>query len=186
MIYRSLRLRCPNCGEGRVCRGWFAMHEECDVCQLDFRREPGFYLGSIYINYGLTAVMLTVVCGPLVMSGAVSHWWMTPIALAFCAGFPMWFLRYARCLWLGLDQMIDGEAAARRRAQFGEIAADPSTADGESLDSKRPSADEPATTKESASSAQMCPFCHTTSEFPAEYAGNWTRCPACDNKMLIT
>src|SRR5688500_10126255 len=59
-VGRSLRLRCPRCGMGRLYRGWFAMNDQCAECGCDFRREPGFYLGSIYFNYGLTALVVTV------------------------------------------------------------------------------------------------------------------------------
>ena len=59
-IGRALRLRCPRCGRGKLFVGWFRMPERCEECRLDFRREPGFYLGSIYVNYGLTALVVTV------------------------------------------------------------------------------------------------------------------------------
>ena len=36
------------------------MAERCTECGLRFHREPGFYLGSIYFNYGLTAILVTV------------------------------------------------------------------------------------------------------------------------------
>ena len=57
LFKRSLLLRCPVCGQGKLFRGWFAMHERCERCGVKFEREPGFFLGSIYVNYGLTAVL---------------------------------------------------------------------------------------------------------------------------------
>ena len=36
------------------------MHERCPHCGVKFEREPGFFLGSIYINYGLTALIVAV------------------------------------------------------------------------------------------------------------------------------
>ena len=88
-IVRALRLRCPRCGRGRLFAGWFTMHDKCSECGLDLRREPGFYLGSIYINYGLTATFVT---------------------LAFCVLVPLAFFRYARSLWLSMDQFWDADA----------------------------------------------------------------------------
>jgi len=32
------------------------MAPECGRCGYSSKREPGFYLGSIYINYGVTAI----------------------------------------------------------------------------------------------------------------------------------
>ena len=29
------------------------MYERCEVCNLKFEREPGYFLGAMYISYGL-------------------------------------------------------------------------------------------------------------------------------------
>ena len=60
-MLRGLRLLCPRCGRGRIFRGWFAMNERCAACGRKFDRAPGYMLGSIYINYGVTA-LLVVMC----------------------------------------------------------------------------------------------------------------------------
>ena len=57
ILRRALRLRCPRCGDGPLFRGLVQMHDECPACGLSFRREPGFYLGSIYLNYGATVIV---------------------------------------------------------------------------------------------------------------------------------
>jgi hypothetical protein len=33
--------------------------------------------------------------------------WLLWAALAFCVVFPLWFFRYARSLWLGMDHYVD-------------------------------------------------------------------------------
>ena len=38
-------------------RTWFAMYERCAVCGLRFEREQGYFLGAMYINYGVTVVL---------------------------------------------------------------------------------------------------------------------------------
>jgi uncharacterized protein (DUF983 family) len=109
-IVRAMRLRCPRCGRGRLFAGWFTMHDKCSECGLDLRREPGFYLGSIYINYGLTAFAVTAV---YVTAVATGHGRDRPLlwgTLAFCVLFPLWFFRYARSLWLSMDQFWDADA----------------------------------------------------------------------------
>ena len=60
VLWRGLRLVCPVCGRGKLFRGWFRMHRSCDSCGLVFERGPGYWLGSIYVNYGLTALVVTV------------------------------------------------------------------------------------------------------------------------------
>jgi hypothetical protein len=99
-----------------VARTWFRLHPRCDHCGLDIQREPGFYLGSIYFNYGLTSLVLIVTCVPAVLWQAVPVSVLTPLALAFCVAFPLWFLRYARALWLGFDVYFDPQAGARGSA----------------------------------------------------------------------
>ena len=107
IFFRSCRLRCPRCGRGRLFRGWFAMHERCAACGYRYERAPGYFLGSIYFNYGLTALLILGIYVPLYLSG-----WFTPqtllwIGVAFSLLFPLWFFRYARSLWIGFDQYWD-------------------------------------------------------------------------------
>ena len=83
------------------------MHERCEGCGLDFQREQGFYLGSIYFNYGVTALAVAVAYPALAFSGT-----MTPNqALATCmvivVVLPLLLFRFARSLWLGFDEFID-------------------------------------------------------------------------------
>lgn len=83
------------------------MFEHCNFCGLKYEREAGYFLGSIYFNYGMTATLVTI--GYLVLvfvfglTGKIVLW----AALLFCLVFPLWFFRYARSLWLGLDQLFD-------------------------------------------------------------------------------
>ena len=53
-----LRQRCPRCRTGNifpysVFRGFPRMHERCPACGLKFEREPGYFLGAMYVSYGL-------------------------------------------------------------------------------------------------------------------------------------
>lgn len=104
---RSLRLRCPKCGRGRLFRNLFAMYEACDHCGLPFRREPGFYLGSIYVNYGLTALVVAVVYPILLFGGYVDENILLAVSAVFVFVFPVLFFPFARSLWLGFDQYFD-------------------------------------------------------------------------------
>jgi len=101
---RSLRLRCPACGEGRLFTGFFTMTGACSGCGLDFRREQGYYVGAMYINYGVTTTILLGVALPLV--GSVPFPRLLPPLGIFCLVFPLWFFRYSRSLWLGIDLYI--------------------------------------------------------------------------------
>lgn len=107
LVGRALRLRCPRCGRGRLFAGFMRMHNRCDGCGLHFQRGPGYYLGSTYINYGITAGIVTAVfvVGQVVMNvpGRTLLW---PL-FAFCLIFPVLIFRHARALWLALDCHLD-------------------------------------------------------------------------------
>jgi uncharacterized protein (DUF983 family) len=107
---RGWRLRCPRCGAGQLFRGWFRMRKQCDWCGLDFVREPGFYLGSIYINYGLTALLITAAYFTLYFTTDIEPQRVLWGLVVFCVVFPLWFFRYARSLWLAFDQFWDPDA----------------------------------------------------------------------------
>lgn len=103
-----MRLRCPRCGVGRLFVGWFRMHERCPGCDLKYERAPGYFLGSSYLNYGATALTL-VVAYPLLHFGV--GWTNTELTfplVAWVMVFPLFFFRYARSLWLGMDYHFDG------------------------------------------------------------------------------
>ncbi len=91
------------------------MHKQCEHCGTKFEREPGFFLGSIYFNYGLTALIVAIAYPLLMFNGVLSHEALMVVTLAFVLLFPLWFFRYARALWLGFDQYWDprpGETGA--------------------------------------------------------------------------
>jgi hypothetical protein len=83
------------------------MNDRCPACDLHYEREPGYFLGSIYINYGLTALLVTIAYFTLYFSHVVSPQAALWIVTAFALAFPIWFFRYARSLWLGFDQFWD-------------------------------------------------------------------------------
>jgi len=107
MLWRAWRLRCPRCGEGWLFKNWISMYPMCPWCELKYERAPGYFLGSIYINYGVTAVLVTVGYFALFFSGVVSPEAAMWIVAVFAVLFPIWFFRYARSLWMGFDHFWD-------------------------------------------------------------------------------
>ena len=83
------------------------MPERCDECQLKYERAPGYFLGSSYINYGLTAVALTVLYVALHFGAGWSNRELTVPLVGFCVLFPLFSFRYARGLWLAIDCHFD-------------------------------------------------------------------------------
>ncbi|MCA9064094.1 MAG: DUF983 domain-containing protein [Planctomycetaceae bacterium] len=108
---RGIRLVCPACANSRLFRGWFGMHENCEHCGFHFERAPGYFLGSTYINYGLTTLTSTISYVVLQFGLGVPK---TPVVIGiatFCVIFPLVFFRFARSLWLSIDCFIDRTGA---------------------------------------------------------------------------
>jgi uncharacterized protein (DUF983 family) len=115
MVKDILRQRCPRCRMGTIFRysifrGFPKMHERCPVCDLKFDREPGYFLGAMYVSYGLGIVIIALLAALL---WRVTGWWITKdtiwAVVLFLPLAPTVTL-FARVLWIYLDQTIDPEA----------------------------------------------------------------------------
>ena len=101
-----LMQRCPRCREGRPFRGLFGMEPECGVCGTKFEREPGYWLGALYFSYGLALALVLPVTAWMMHQGVPSF----TIVLATLGQAALWSpltYRYARLLWMYLDQAVD-------------------------------------------------------------------------------
>ena len=108
-----LRRRCPKCRLGPLFTSSIflfpRMHERCPVCALRFEREPGYFLGAMYISYGLG--LLTIALLSLGV-WAVTSWSLTRsivwgMILFVPFAVPLTF--FARVLWIYLDRAVDPE-----------------------------------------------------------------------------
>jgi uncharacterized protein (DUF983 family) len=106
--------RCPRCRTGSIFsysifRGFPKMHERCPVCDLKFEREPAYFLGAMYVSYGLGLVTVTIFAALL---WKITGWWITTdtiwAVVLFLPLAPTLTL-FARVLWIYLDQAIDPE-----------------------------------------------------------------------------
>ncbi len=104
---RALLLRCPICGNGKLFRKWFSMYTHCSHCRLKYERDPGYFLGSTYINYAVTAVTVTTFYFITHFGMGYSNKQLTYFLGAYCVLFPLTFFRYARSLWLMIDSVFD-------------------------------------------------------------------------------
>lgn len=107
LVGRSLLLRCPVCGTGKLFQGIYRVYPHCPLCDAPFAREPGFFLGSIYINYGLTALIAAIAYPILLFNKIVDERPLLIGSLIFVVLLPLLFFRHSRSLWLGFDQWYD-------------------------------------------------------------------------------
>jgi uncharacterized protein (DUF983 family) len=106
--------RCPRCRLGTmfhrsIFRGWPKMHLRCPVCDLLFAREPGYFLGAMYISYAVGLGMVAVFS---VAVWAVTAWALTKdVIVAVVLFLPMApaITLLSRVLWIYLDQTVDPE-----------------------------------------------------------------------------
>lgn len=106
---RAIRLRCPRCGETPLFRGWFRMADSCALCGLRFERAQGYFVGAIYVNYGVT-VILAVAGFFLLWAGlGLSTGAQLAVLVPMVVLFPLWFFRYSRSLWLAIEWSLNRE-----------------------------------------------------------------------------
>jgi len=83
------------------------MYEQCPHCGFKFEREPGYFLGALYISYALS------VPPGLLLILAIWHFTRLPfdwsVGAAFLAYLPLVpvVTRWARVLWMHLDWHFD-------------------------------------------------------------------------------
>jgi len=83
------------------------MNDPCENCGRKFDREPGYLLGSIYFNYGVTALLVVVIYFSLYLSQTMTSSGRLITLGIFSLLFPVWFFRYARALWIAFDEQFD-------------------------------------------------------------------------------
>ena len=62
LALRIMTEKCPNCGQGHIFEKrkrmvqFPEMKERCECCGYLYNREPGYFLGAMYISYGLAVL----------------------------------------------------------------------------------------------------------------------------------
>jgi uncharacterized protein (DUF983 family) len=109
-VIRAVRLRCPRCGVGNLFASFVKMHESCPSCALRFEREHGFFVGAIYVNYACTVLVALSSAFALEIFTPMPLGWRVGLAAGAAALFPLFFYRYSKSLWLGLDWFVNPDA----------------------------------------------------------------------------
>jgi uncharacterized protein (DUF983 family) len=106
---RALRLRCPNCGKGKLFESWFRMRSQCPVCGFRFERgEEGYQVGSYMFNIVASELAFAFVFVGLV----VLTWPSPPWTLLEYGGIimmiivPFVFYPFSKALFLAFDLLF--------------------------------------------------------------------------------
>ncbi|HXG62580.1 MAG TPA: hypothetical protein VNO22_14520 [Planctomycetota bacterium] len=100
-----MKLRCPRCGLGRLFARAFRMHAACVSCGLPFEPEPGYYVGAMYLNYGVTAA-LGLAAGLFLLTRMDARGVVAGLMI-FGVVFPVLFFRHSRSLWRAADFYVE-------------------------------------------------------------------------------
>jgi uncharacterized protein (DUF983 family) len=98
-------MRCPQCRRGQVFQSGLTMNEVCPVCGLRFGREPGYFLGAMYISYPLSVILLGLWMLLLhLLWPELRLEFVTLLALLLYLPFVPAVFRYSRVLWIYFDR----------------------------------------------------------------------------------
>ncbi len=113
ILRRILRLRCPQCGNGRIFRSHFVRANACSHCGWRFEREAGFWVGGaevhMFLSYGLSVLLFVPV---LILFG--DPVWVKVGAIAGHALLSLLLFRWSRAAFIGIDYLIDPDAGEAR------------------------------------------------------------------------
>lgn len=167
-LSRAFRLKCPECGKANIADGWLSTTPSCSACGADLTVETGYFLGAIYFNYGATILIVLSAAIPLVFVAELPTLPVVAVASIFCIGFPLWFFRYARSLWLAMDHYYH----VRRRDSVEVSTLSESKACAPHTDG-------------SSEIGCICPLCHSRFHVDTSVAHEWGKCPSCYGDVLL-
>lgn len=101
--------KCPRCRKGNLYfkplsfKTAFKMKEKCNICQLKYTPEPGFYYGAMFISYIITAWTFIIIAGlsMYLLDFNVDQALITVVI--FAAIFYVFFFRLGRAIWLAIN-----------------------------------------------------------------------------------
>ena len=106
---RAVRLRCPNCGVGKVLGGFGTVRDRCSECHFRFARSgPEYFTGAMFCNF-LIAEFLFATCfaTAVVMTWPDVPWdAMTWVAVAGAVIVPVTMYPFSKIAWLTIDTLV--------------------------------------------------------------------------------
>ena len=108
VLWRSLKLQCPVCGEASIVQRPFNLKHHCDACGVIFKREEGFFVGAIMANVILTEFFILDIYFVCLLLTNFSDRVTLTILFVAAVTFPLAFYHHAWALWLAMDHLIEG------------------------------------------------------------------------------
>jgi len=99
--------KCPKCREGNMfaypatnLARFNVMNERCPNCGVRLEPEPGFYQGAMYVGYGFTVALITIVGLLLYFTVDPSEWTYITVVIVLAILMAPLNSRYSRVLYL--------------------------------------------------------------------------------------
>ncbi|MEH6406765.1 MAG: DUF983 domain-containing protein [Leeuwenhoekiella sp.] len=112
-LYAILKLKCPRCQMGNLFSnpGLFVfsrileMPDKCPHCELDFKREPGFYTAALWISYPIVLIIFIpiILLGFLLDSINNFFTFIYPLIILFSFVLQIPLMRIARAVLLNMS-----------------------------------------------------------------------------------
>ena len=110
LMWRAIRLRCPNCGSRGVLKSWFTLNTQCRSCGIRFERgeSQDYFLGGMMFNIILAEFIFAVgFVTTLVVMWPDVPWDNLEYILAACAiAAPIILYPFSRVIWLAFDLLL--------------------------------------------------------------------------------
>ncbi|HKV36420.1 MAG TPA: hypothetical protein VJP89_18920 [Pyrinomonadaceae bacterium] len=107
VLGRCLRLRCPACGKAKIVSHPFKIRHHCPSCMALFKREDGFFVGSILANVVTTEFAILLVCFFCLIVLGMDYEAVLVVLFIMALVFPVAFYHHSWSLWLGFDYFVE-------------------------------------------------------------------------------
>ena len=110
ILGRALRLRCPNCGGGRVVQGWTRIRERCEACGFRFHRGDAEYYsaGVIFTNIAVAEGIFAVIFVVALLATWPDVPWdaLTYGSMFLMVALPVLLYPFCKVVWLAVDTLV--------------------------------------------------------------------------------
>ncbi|MDB4533529.1 DUF983 domain-containing protein [Vicingaceae bacterium] len=125
-VFKSItQCKCPKCHKGDLFinksvfkfKDFLEIPNNCEKCNQDFQIEAGFYLGAMFVSYGLTVAITVAVFVAFVTFNAYS---LVPFLIATTIALIVttpYILRVSRSIWIAMSVRYDANAILKYETQ---------------------------------------------------------------------
>jgi uncharacterized protein (DUF983 family) len=106
LVWRAIRLRCPNCGGGGLGRDYFHMRQVCPTCGLDLERgEAGYIVGAQMFNIIVAELVFAAIFVSVLVATLPNAPWalLQYGGMALMVVLPIVFYPFSKTTFLAFD-----------------------------------------------------------------------------------